>query len=213
MEPTEIDQPCPLCGAPTVISYRDGVLFWACTECEGPTPEATDTDGFLSAGPFDPAGLVDRPPEEIRLASLAKNQHKQRLMSDGFCPDCTGSVESWLEVCTDHDPAGICEHCGRKYAAWARFQCQVCKRHGISSPKTLALFHPAVIGFYDDHGISIRARADDFENARRIYEYMHDHGMELVSEDPIRVRVTAALEGDEIRLTFDETASVVEVDR
>lgn len=213
MVPTEIDHPCLLCGSPTVISYRDGCLFWACTECEGPTPKATDVDGFLSATPFDPAGLADRIPEEIRLASLAKTRHKLQLMFDGFCPDCSGSVESWLEVCTDHDSADICEQCGKKYAAWTRFQCQVCKRHGTSSPKILALFHPAVIAFYDDHGISIRVQAGDFGNVRRIFEYMHDHGMESVSENPPRVRVTAALDGDEIRLTFDETARVVDIDR
>ena len=213
MEPNEIDQPCPLCGAPTTISYGDGCLFWACAECEGPTPEVTDVDGFLSAAPFDPAGLVDRTPQEIRLASLAKTQHKLQLMFDGFCPDCSGSVESWLEVCTDHDSAGICEQCGKKYAAWVRFQCRVCKRHGISSPKILALFHPAVVSFYDDHSVSTRIQADEFENTCRIFGYMHDHEMKLVSDDPIRIRVTAAFDGDEIRLTFDETASVVGIDR
>jgi translation initiation factor IF-1 len=134
-------------------------------------------------------------------------------MFDGFCPDCSGSVKSWLEVCTDHDSAGICEQCGKKYAAWVRFQCRVCKRHGISSPKILALFHPAVVSFYDDHSVSIRIQADEFENTCRIFGYMHDHEMKLVSEDPIRIRVTAALDGDEIRLTFDETASVVGIDR
>jgi DNA-binding transcriptional ArsR family regulator len=213
MEPTEIDQPCPLCGAPTIIRYRDGCLLWACTACEGPTPEVTAVDGFLSAGPFDPAGLADRTPEEIRLASLAKHQHKLRLMLDGFCPDCSGPVESWLEICTDHDSADLCENCEHKYAAWARFQCRVCKRHGISSPKALALFHPAVIGFYYDHGISVRVQTGDIENAFRIYHYMHDHEMKHVSEDPPRVQVTATLNGDVVRLTFDETASVVDVDR
>jgi hypothetical protein len=173
----------------------------------------TDVDGFLSAAPFDPAGLVDRTPQEIRLASLAKTRHKLQLMFDGFCPDCSGSVESWLTVCTDHDSTGICERCGKKYAAWVRFQCRVCKRHGVSSPKILALFHPAVIAFYDGHGMSIRIQADEFENAHRTFEYMHNHGMELVSENPPRVQVTATLDGDKIRLTFDETASVVGIDR
>jgi hypothetical protein len=213
IEPTEIDQPCLLCGARTVISYRDGCLFWACTECEGPTPEATDVDGFLSATPFDAAGLTGRTPREIRLASIATARKKKQIMFDGFCPDCSGAVEGWLDVCSDHGSDGICESCGKTYAVWARFKCQVCKRHDISSPKTLALFHPAVVSFYDDHGVSIRIQADDFENARKVFDHMHDHGMELLSEDPPRVQVTAAVEGDEVRLTFDETASVVAVGR
>lgn len=213
MEATEIDQACLLCGAPTIISYRDGCLVWACTECEGPTPAVTDMDGFLSGTPFDPAGLAERTPEEIRLASIAVAGRKKQIMFDGFCPDCSGPVDGWLETCADHDQAGVCEHCGKTFSAWARFQCRVCKRHDISSPKTLALFHPAVVAFYADHGVSIRLQADDFEGACRIFDHMHDHGMELLSTDPPRVQVTATLDGDEVRLTFDETADVVDIDR
>lgn len=213
MDPTEIDQPCLRCGARTTISYRDGCLFWACTECEGPSPAVTDVDGFLSATPFDAAGLSDRTPREIRLASIATARRKKQTMFDGFCPDCSGTVESWLDVCHEHDEDGICDACGKKYAVWARFTCQVCKRHDISSPKTLALFHPAVIGFYDDHGVSIRIQADDFENALTVFDHMHDHEMDLHSTDPARVQVTAALDGDAIHLTFDESASVIDVTR
>lgn len=213
MEPTEIDQKCLLCGAPTAIGYRDGCLFWTCTECAGPTPHATATDGFLSATPFAPAGLADRSPEEIRLASLAMAGRKTRLMFDGFCPDCSGSVDGWLECCSDHDPSTICEQCGKRFAAWARFECRVCKRHGIASPKTLALFHPAMISFYDDHGVTIRVQANDFETARRAFMHMHDHDMDLVSTGPPKVEVTASMNGENISLTFDETASVVDVRR
>lgn len=77
----------------------------------------------------------------------------------------------------------------------------------------LALFHPAVIAFYEDHGASIRLQANDFENARLLFDLMHDHGMELRSEEPLRVQVIAAVDGDEVCLAFDETASVVEFDR
>ncbi|MBS3761284.1 MAG: winged helix-turn-helix transcriptional regulator [Halodesulfurarchaeum sp.] len=213
MDATEIDQPCLSCGAPTVISYDDGCLVWACSECAGATPEATDTAGFLSATPFPPAGLRDRSPAEIQLASIAEARQKKQRMFDGFCPDCSGAVEGRLEWCADHDGDGICEHCGKQFVAWARFQCQVCKRHDISSPKTLALFHPAVVSFYDDHGVSIRFRADDFENARQVFDRMHDHGLELVSTGPPRVAVTASMNGETICLTFDETAAVVDVRR
>jgi hypothetical protein len=70
-----------------------------------------------------------------------------------------------------------------------------------------------VISFYDDHGVSIRFRADDFENARQVFTHMHDHGMDIVSTDPPRVTVTASMNDEEVRLTFDETGSVVDVRR
>lgn len=213
MEPTEVDQSCLLCGAPTVISYRNGCLFWACSECEGTAPDAASIDGFLSATKFDPAGLANRNPAELRLASMATARNKQQSMFDGFCPDCSGSVDGWLEYCADHDTEGICENCGMRFVARARFQCRVCKHHAITSPKILAMFHPAVVGFYDEHGESVRLRAGDPESAHRVFGLMHDHDMELRSQNPLRVQVTASLNEDDVRLTFDETASVVQVDR
>lgn len=213
LEATEIDQTCPFCGAPTAISYRDGVVIHRCTECEGSGPGQTETEGFLSAVPFDPAGLAERTPEEVRAASTVAALRQVGSLFDGLCPDCSGPVDGWLECCPDHDPIGPCERCGMKYASWARFQCRTCKNHSTSSPKGLVLFHPAVISFYDDHGLSTRIRADDFESVKRVFDLMDDHDMERLSEDPPRVAVTAALDGDEVSLTFDETASVVDVRR
>jgi DNA-binding transcriptional ArsR family regulator len=210
---TEIDQSCPLCGAPTAVRYRDGLVIHACTECEGPTPEATDVEGFLSAVPFEPAGLADRTPEEIRVASWVAARRQVHALFDRLCPSCSGTVDGWLECCAEHDSTGICERCGRKFGSWARFQCRTCKNHSVSSPKALALFHPAVIAFYDDHGVSTRVRADDFESAKRVFGLMDAHAMELVAREPPRVAVTASLEGDEICLTFDKTVSVVDVRR
>jgi hypothetical protein len=89
----------------------------------------------------------------------------------------------------------------------------VCKNHSVSSPKALALFHPAVIGFYDRRGVSTRIRADDFDSAKRVFELLDDHDMAVESEDPPRATVTAAYDGDAIRVTFDETVSVVDVRR
>jgi DNA-binding transcriptional ArsR family regulator len=211
LERSEINQQCPFCDAPTAVSYHDGILFHTCTECEG--AGQTDTDGFLSAVPFDPAGLAERTPEELRAASTVAALRQIQMLFDGLCFACSGPVESWLECCQDHDPAGGCEHCGQKFAAWAYFQCQICKNHSTTSPKNLALFHPALISFYEDHGISTRARADDFESVRRVFDRMDGLEMGLNSRDPPRVVVRATLRGDEIRLTFDERATVVDVDR
>lgn len=213
LEATRIDQPCPFCDATTAVSYREGVVVHACTTCEGAAPGRTETDGFLSAVPFDPAGLAGRSPQEVRAASTVAAVRQVQSLFDGLCPACSGPVDSWLEHCADHDPTGDCERCGMKSATLARFQCQVCKNHSASAPESLALFHPAVISFYDDRGVSTRIRADDFESVRRVFDLVDGHGMELVSEDPPRVAVTATLDGDGVRLTFDEAASVVDVRR
>lgn len=213
LEATEIDQPCPFCEAPTAVSYREGVVIHACTQCEGSGTAHADTDGLLSAVPFDPAGVSERGPAEIRAASTVAALGQVRSLFDGLCPACFGPVDGRIECCPDHQPTGTCDRCGTKFAAWARFQCRVCKNHSTSSPKSLALFHPAVVSFYDDHGISTRTRADDVEGVRRVFDRMDDHEMDLVSTDPPRVTVTAAVDGDDVRLTFDETAAVVDVRR
>jgi hypothetical protein len=213
LDPAEIDEPCPLCGASTTVGYRDGLVVRACTECEGPTPEVDLADGFLNAVSFPPAGLADRTAEALRTASLVAARRQVRTLFDGICPDCTGRVDGWLECCPDHDAEGTCDDCGRAFPAWARFECRVCKNHSVASPKALAMFHPAVVAFYEDHDISTRVRVDDFAAAKRVFGLVDDHGIDLCSADPRRVAVTAAADGDEVRVIFDETARAVDVRR
>lgn len=210
---TPIDQRCPFCDAPTAIGYRDGVVIHACTQCDGAAPEQVETDGFLSAVRFDPAGLHDRTAEEIRAASRVAVFRRVQSLFDGLCPTCSGPVDGVLNGCTDHDPAGNCANCGTKFPVWAHFQCRVCKNHSVASPKSLVLFHPAVISFYDDHGVSTRTRADEYESVRRVSTLIDDHEQELVSVDPPKAVVRASREEDTIQLTFDANASVVDVRR
>lgn len=210
LETTEIDQPCPFCDAPTAISYEEGLVAHVCTECEGVTTEE-NIHGYLSTVPFDPAGLTERTPEEIRAASRVAAWRQTQIMFEGLCPACSGSVESWLECCPDHDQNGICERCGTKFSVLARFQCRICKNHNVSSPKALALFHPAVMAFYEGHGISTRIRADDPESVRRVFGLMDGHEVQVVAEEPLRATVTASVADDEVELAFDETATVTGV--
>jgi len=213
LEPTEIDQPCPFCDAPTEITYREGFVFLICTECKGAAPGMADTDGALNGFPCEPAGLSDRSPEQLHAASITTKLQQGRSLFNGVCPTCSGAVDGQLDFCPDHDPADGCEHCGLRYGTFARFQCRICKHFDLQNPGWLPLFHPAVISFYDDHGISIRAQADDFESACRVYSLIYDHEWERLSEESPCIAVTASRDGDEIRLTFDETVSVVNVQR
>jgi len=213
LEATEIDQACPFCGASTTISYQDGLVIHTCTECEGATPERTDTEGLLSMIPFDPVGLRDRSPEEIRAASTVAALRGAQALFDGLCPACSGPVDGWFEYCTDHDATGICEACGTKVPVRARFQCRVCRNHKVDPLQGLALFHPVVVSFYDDHGVSVRVQADDFETVKRFYDLMDSHEVKLVSTEPPRAEVAVAYSDDEMQLIFDDTVSVVDVHR
>lgn len=212
-EVTEIDQACPFCDARTTISYQDGTVIHACSECEGAAPEQTEIDGLLGLVPFDPAGLTDRPPEGIRAASTVAALRGAQTLFDGLCPACSGPVDGWLEYCEDHVKNEICGECGTKVVARGRFQCRICKNHKIDPLEGLALFHPAVVSFYDDHGVSTRVQADDIETVNRFYELMDGHEVTLVSEDPPRAEVAVDYAEDEMQLTFDDTLSVVDVCR
>lgn len=213
LDPTEIDQACPFCDAPTTIGFRDGVVLHSCTECDGSSHVETDTDGLLSGIPFDPAGVAQRTPEELRAASTVAALHQVQSLFDGLCLACSGPVKSWLEWCPDHDPTGGCDHCGQHFEAWARFRCRTCKNHSTTSPKSLALFHPSVISFYDNHGISTQLQADDFESIVRVFDLIDAHQMAIVSQNPLRVSVRVARDEDTVELTFDEMVNVVDVSR
>jgi DNA-binding transcriptional ArsR family regulator len=219
VDDAELDESCPICGAPTMINYQDGVALWTCTECAGVAPGASvwgtlqnHMEGELELTPFEPAGVADRTPAELRAASWVAEHQRARSMVNGLCPTCSGPVDSWLEYCRDHDPGG-CDNCGFLLRLLAHFQCRICEDHDIVDPKRLPLFHPTVVAFYDDHGISTRAQTDDLECARRLFDLMTDHEGELLSDEPLRVAIIASVDDDEVRVTIDETASIVDVSR
>ncbi len=210
--PGRIDQQCPFCAAPTEVSYEDGLVVWACTSCGGSLPGETDP-GLISATPVPPAGLIDRSPSGIRAASWVSARGQVSTFFDGVCPTCAGPVEATLTCCGDHDPEGVCERCGAVMPAWAQFRCRFCKDHCTSSPKELALFHPAIVGFYDAHGISTRVSADDYAGAKEVFALMDAHDMVVASTEPPRVDVTASCDSEECTVTFDAGVNVVAVDR
>lgn len=214
----EIDDPCPICDATTTVNYHDGVVLWTCTECDGVAPGVSEwgtvkdhMDGVLDLTQFGPAGVATRRPVELRTASKVAKHQKARSMFNGVCPTCSGPVEGRIDYCEDHDTRGACDSCGWLLELLVRFQCRTCEDYALVDPGLLALFHPAVVALYEDHGISTRVHTGDRGSARRLFDIMTDHQRELVAEDPIRMAVTAAIDDDEVRVTFDETVTIVDV--
>jgi hypothetical protein len=217
LEPTEIDAPCPFCSAPTAITYEHSYVYRVCTECQGDAdPDGEHPRGMLSGWTFEPTGLSGRTAEEVYAASTVKTFARIALRFEGICPDCSGPVEWSFDVCADHQPSadGPCTDCGRERAVLAREACTVCKSAGLGTPGIKTLFHPAVVAFYYDHGVEVGFTGDtDYADVVRTLDLVEGLEEEVVSTDPLRIRVTFSHDGDELHLALDEEMDVVEVDR
>jgi hypothetical protein len=70
-----------------------------------------------------------------------------------------------------------------------------------------------VVAFYDDHGLDVTDAARNPDTARRLLAALRDHEQELLSRDPLRIRVTVRRDEERLRLTLDESLAVVEAER
>lgn len=213
-EPTEIDDPCDLCGAPTAIAYERGRVYQLCTACPGSAAGTEHPDGALIAWTFEPTGVADRSAEELFAASTIKNFGRIAMRFEALCPDCSGPVEWSIDICDDHEPGpdGSCPDCGRTETILAKETCTVCKSYGYGSPSIKVLLHPAVVSFFYDHGVEIGFTGHtDYADVARTLALVDTFEETVDERDPPRIRVTISYEGDELHLLLDETMSVVEV--
>lgn len=215
--PTEIDKPCPYCGASTAITYENEWLFQVCTECEGTFAESDEfLPGTLTVWPISQAGLSNRTPEEMFVAGAVATIQQYALMFAGICPECSGPVDTWLDVCQEHDPSGdaVCPTCGRRYRVQARFVCTVCKNKMWGPTSILLAIHPTVVGFYADRGIDLGYESLDLAGVTQLMGLVREHERAVVlSESPLRARITFHYDTDELQLTLDDTLCVRDIDR
>ncbi|RQH03361.1 DUF7351 domain-containing protein [Natrarchaeobius oligotrophus] len=206
---TEVDANCPRCDAPVVVDYENHHVSAACSRCSGIWQNADGEDGVLFTFSFPPTGLSNRTPQDAFHAALAFNLNRIRSFIDGVCPDCSSVVEESLDVCEDHDPGdrGGCPRCHRQHAIEVSEVCHGCKSVARGPLSIAILAHPTVTSFYHDHGIEHRfASWETFRRGQSVE-------VAIVDDDPLRSRVTVPCEDDRLRLTLDESLSVVEAIR
>lgn len=217
LDVTETELNCPLCESPTAIGYQNETLYQVCTECDGHAekmgfiPEAAEGyGGVLYVAKFEPAGLSNRTAKEMFEACVIKATLRNAMQLMGVCSRCSGLVVSSIEVCEEHIGTGdeICPHCGTRWGAGPIFACTVCKRHDSLPPTFPANFHPNVIDFYADNGITI----GDLTNPGsivRIQSLLQNQEADLVSTDPPEIRVTIRHDGDTISMSYDENVNII----
>lgn len=219
LSPTEFDVSCQYCGAPVEMSYDDDRLDLSCTECEGKFgPDFRDgiPAGTLASWDFNPAGLTHRVPEEIFVVAKIQSLGSLWLSVRGVCPRCSGAIDESVDVCETHDtaPGEACPNCGTTDEVRVQYVCSVCK-YGESYPVDAALHnHPALVAFCHEHGIELSYDVDDPESVDRLDKHhQREREHSLVSDDPVRIRVTVPGGDEELELTLDGDLDVIDVSR
>lgn len=204
---------CPFCQAPKEITYSDERLIVLCSECDGAFSGQDDVPaGALSILEFEQAGLLNRSPDEIFTAATISAKSNIRMAVAGVCNECTGKMEKSLDVCEDHDPDGLCDDCGTRFAVLASFRCPVCKNFHKTPPWRIVKYHSAVVAFYYERGVELPYEIHDFTGIERYEDLIGPPEQELVGRDPDRLRVTFDCDGEALELLLDEELSVVSVE-
>jgi hypothetical protein len=214
ISPTELEFSCHRCGEGRVeISYEDEAVHLTCLDCDGFTTAEDQPPGTIGKFWLDPAGLADRQPQELLTASVIRTENRNRMMKQGVCPACSGTIETSLHLCEEHKPesGAVCPNCGRRDSVRVRYVCTVCKNRNRRPVELTVIDHPEFIAFYDDHDIDLRWDIDDSDECLHLMKHMWAMEHSLISTDPVRIRVTAPCDGDELELLLDEELNIIDV--
>lgn len=211
--PVEIPDECPYCESAVELRYRDERLTARCTGCEGVVADELAAGTYMHYG-FPPAGLDGRSPEEVLQAAHTLYDAKVTPMMDGVCPECAGTVTASVDVCRDHDARDgeVCPDCGCRYLAWTEYVCETCAYTRRCASWFAVLTHPAVIGFYYEHG-DVRTTVPFRKLTRESAPYIRGISESVARDDPLRVDVAIGFHGETIRATVDAEGTVVDVSR
>ena len=211
VDPVEIELSCPYCGGQTLYSARDGWRYVECAECDVRCVPSFPP-GVISMSEFPPSGLRDRTPTEMGLADWRWRAHRRTSVMDGVCPECAGAMPiTSIFICDDHQPDWeayqFCERCESIFRMLVAHVCDQCQYRWAMPISNYLTREPAVTAFYYDHGIEF-----DYSTPEQ-FGLLLEVEQEVLSEDPLRIRLTIPVDGDELSLTFDDEMEVVSTDR
>jgi len=186
--PVEVPGDCFFCADSLALSYEDGNLVLTC-----------GTDAHTLVFPVSPSLLDgDSDASTDVLDRVAVSLYRQSVqLRHGICPECQGTVTPELAPEPKPDQGGYyfhgdCKRCG--------FQ------HGFPVG-VAAISHPTVVACYDAAGIDLR------RTPFWTLEWCHVGAETVVSEDPLRLSVEATVSDEQLSITLDRDATVVETER
>lgn len=225
IEPIELTDPCPFCGGSRTFTYEDEVVSIECESCE------ISYRFVVPPGVF--AGYDEEPIPRVASRYLHATFHQ---IQSGFCWFCEGPTVPSVEIEgaptaadggggptngeSGESPGTKAEDSGGDDSEGpseggssavgeipvVHYNCERCGHTATTGLWMATRDHPAVLSFYDDHGIDIRDRP--------VWEFPArdpDH-VDVRGRDPLRASVTYSVDGETLTLVLDEAADVVEIE-
>lgn len=190
VDPFETGSTCFDCGATLRAEYGDGTLEVGCPDC-GREYQGTD---------FPPSGATHRSGEELLYAFDQYVRHQLLLLTRGICYWCTGQMAPEIQRRTD---PGLSSDGGE--IVFITRTCEHCGGFLFTLPGESVLYHPAVVSFFHGRGVDVT------ERPLWELEFISDPTRTTVhEEEPWRIGVTIACDGDEMEVVVDGTGEVVE---
>lgn len=217
VEPAEIDEACPYCGATIEVSYRQAHVDIFCPNCPGTYGRVGSEHerdipaeyGHIGAVHLPPAGLQHRSADGITRAALTWLNLEIGAISRGVCPRCSAQLAQSIDVCEPHDAAGdICPNCGNRYAVSVRHRCPICKFEEGGGFWNALWAETAFLSFLTDHGINPIATSPGSYST-----IVASFDEDVRSVDPFEARFSVSLDGETLSLTVGEGLNVVDVTR
>lgn len=177
----EIETSCPVCGAAASVTYEDGSLR---TTCEN------DHTWILNVGPelLDSYSVIDA----LNVATRRALWEAKSTM-DGVCPICEGDTSGTEARLSEEPPLVMYE-----------WMCDKCGLLTQNSAGGCVIFHPAVVGFCYQHDLNV------YQHTWEVF--VENVGTTTIcSKNPLRVQVVISLDGEQLDLTLDDSATVVGV--
>lgn len=210
LEPTRLPLPCQLCGAPTIVSYREERVSLFCTECAGFYGRhentyfpAVDGLGHLGSHSLPPAGLRGRTARDVFTAAETWQMTQVFATAHHVCPRCAAPMEHELDICKTHDSATeACTACGRRHAVRAEISCTNCIYHTGGVLAHLCLKHTDFLAFLTSNGVNPSQPLTGF------YHVLSTHEEELHSHDPLEAQLTFTINAKTLKLTIDNTLNI-----
>lgn len=217
-ELTEVEQDCHHCGGSLEIMYHDGRVAIYCTECSGTYvssnyqdahDDVPDEYGFLGLHDLPPAGIANRSPSEAVDEAHRWSLLDTLSMVNNSCPRCSARFEEWIDVCEDHDGGdSCCDRCGYRHEVIYSAACSNCTFDRRLPFGMILIETTELQSFLTSRGFNLIDEGyEDFSAVFKNYEE------DVIERDPLEVRFTYSLGGDELSLTVDEERNVLSVSR